>query len=120
MMQVMADEGLVAPLSQYVQVYLNGQFYGLYGMIEEVRWWSALGTIVLQHVFACAKTVTCMPCTVKCVLVSCGSIGLGPTVCAHAVAVAGTVTAWCGYALLGQLSCVAVLTVSELPVVVPS
>lgn len=33
----MADEGLVAPLSKYVQVYLNGQFYGLYGMIEEVR-----------------------------------------------------------------------------------
>lgn len=34
--QVMADEGVIAPLSQYVQVYLNGQFYGLYGMIEKV------------------------------------------------------------------------------------
>jgi hypothetical protein len=34
--QVMADEGVVAPLNQYVQVYLNGKFYGLYGMIEEV------------------------------------------------------------------------------------
>lgn len=28
---------MVAPLDQYVQVYLNGQFYGLYGMIEKVR-----------------------------------------------------------------------------------
>jgi hypothetical protein len=33
----MADEGVIAPLNQYVQVYLNGQFYGLYGMIERVR-----------------------------------------------------------------------------------
>jgi hypothetical protein len=27
----------VAPLSFHTQVYLNGQFYGLFGMIEEVR-----------------------------------------------------------------------------------
>lgn len=32
----MADEGVVAPQNQYVQLYLNGQFYGLYGMIEKV------------------------------------------------------------------------------------
>lgn len=36
-LQVMGDEGVIAPLNQYVQVYLNGQFYGLYGMIEKVR-----------------------------------------------------------------------------------
>lgn len=36
-LQVMADEGVIAPLNQYVQVYLNGQFYGLYGLIEKVR-----------------------------------------------------------------------------------
>lgn len=36
-LQVMEDEGVIAPLNQYVQVYLNGQFYGLYGMIERVR-----------------------------------------------------------------------------------
>lgn len=40
-MQVMADEGVIAPLNQYVQVYLNGQFYGLFGMIEKV--WVAAG-----------------------------------------------------------------------------
>jgi hypothetical protein len=33
----MAAEGVVAPISDYVQVYLNGRFYGLYGMIEQVR-----------------------------------------------------------------------------------
>jgi hypothetical protein len=37
MLQVMADEGVVAPISDYVQLYLNGKFYGLYGMIEKVR-----------------------------------------------------------------------------------
>jgi hypothetical protein len=37
MRQVMADEGVVAPISDYVQVYLNGKFYGLYGIIEKVR-----------------------------------------------------------------------------------
>ncbi len=36
-LQVLADEGVVAPLSDYVQVYLNGKFYGLYGIIEKVR-----------------------------------------------------------------------------------
>jgi len=36
LVQVMEKEGVVAPLNQYVQVYLNGQFYGLYGMIEKV------------------------------------------------------------------------------------
>lgn len=35
-LQVMADEGVIAPVSDYVQVYLNGKFYGLFGMIEKV------------------------------------------------------------------------------------
>jgi hypothetical protein len=36
--QVLRDEGVVAPLSFHTQVYLNGQFYGLFGIIEEVRY----------------------------------------------------------------------------------
>jgi hypothetical protein len=32
----MATEGVIAPLTEYVQVYLNGRFYGLYGLVEDV------------------------------------------------------------------------------------
>jgi hypothetical protein len=42
----MADEGVMAPLNQYVQVYQNGQFYGLYGMIEDV---SAFWGVAYMH-----------------------------------------------------------------------
>lgn len=55
MLQIMADEGVIAPLNQYIQVYLNGQFYGLYGMIEKVRsdalssWMLLLQLLLLLH-----------------------------------------------------------------------
>lgn len=41
--QVLRDEGVVAPLSFHTAVYLNGKFYGLFGIIEEVD------TNLLEH-----------------------------------------------------------------------
>lgn len=35
-LKVMAEVGVLAPLSFHIAVYLNGAFYGLFGMIEEV------------------------------------------------------------------------------------
>lgn len=35
-LQVMKEQGVLAPLSYHVQVYLNGKFYGLDGVIEPV------------------------------------------------------------------------------------
>eukprot|EP00879_Flechtneria_rotunda_P010510 GHRR01010987.1.p1 GENE.GHRR01010987.1~~GHRR01010987.1.p1 ORF type:complete len:289 (+),score=36.98 GHRR01010987.1:1043-1909(+) len=34
--QVMADEGVPAPISYHVSVYLNGKFYGLFGIVEDI------------------------------------------------------------------------------------
>jgi hypothetical protein len=34
--QVLQAGGVVSPISEYVQVYLNGALYGLYGLIEDV------------------------------------------------------------------------------------
>jgi hypothetical protein len=34
---VLRDEGVLAPLSFHTAVYLNGKFYGLFGIIEKVR-----------------------------------------------------------------------------------
>jgi hypothetical protein len=33
----MAAEGVLAPLSLHVQVFLNGKFYGLYELVENVE-----------------------------------------------------------------------------------
>ncbi|KAF8057939.1 hypothetical protein HT031_005885 [Scenedesmus sp. PABB004] len=35
--QVMAEQGVLAPLSFHVAVYLNGAFHGLFGMVEQAR-----------------------------------------------------------------------------------
>jgi ATP/ADP translocase len=47
-MQVLRDEGVVAPQSFHTAVHLNGKFYGLFGIIEEVR---AVMTAVITLVF---------------------------------------------------------------------
>lgn len=33
----MKEQGVLAPVSYHVQVYLNGKFYGLFGVIEPVK-----------------------------------------------------------------------------------